>query len=49
MLFNSSIASMVQNCIEQAAHSPKTALKIQISDSDTIHKSEKFRILIVPL
>jgi hypothetical protein len=27
---------MVQNCIEQAVHSPKTALKILISDSDTI-------------
>jgi hypothetical protein len=38
---------MVQNNIEQAVHSPKTALKILISDYYS--QSEKFRSLTAPL
>jgi hypothetical protein len=40
ILFNSPIETMVQNCLDQATHSPKMALKTLISDLGNYSKSE---------
>jgi hypothetical protein len=44
MLFNSPIATMVQNFLEQATHSPKMALKTMISDLGNYSKSENHEV-----